>query len=629
MALEKINLEKWKFALGEDITCLKNGRQVNIPHTWNIEEGTEEFWGIGWYEYCFTPDDSWKEKRVQVLFGSVYHDAYVYLNEEKVGEHKNSGYTPFSVELTNKIRFGRENRLVVKADNRFSNLMLPYGRSFDWANDGGMIRQAQMMITGKNRMKNIHVTAHPVIITRDERQDQGSALFGVQAQVDGESKKLFLEWEVYEGCDGSFSEKNAAPICKGIEECFEGRLEINGRLLEHVNYWHFDSPNLYTLKMTLKDGAVLQDEQLVVFGFRDFHIQGRLFYLNGEQVRLTGTEWMPGSDPAYGMAETKEQLEKMLRCLKRSNSILTRFHWQQDDWVYDWCDRHGMLVQEEVPFWGADPLKAGTQQWKIFTEQIEEMICAHRNHPSIIMWGVGNELDSQCEETIQYIKHAVAYTHRLDPERPANYVTNSIYKNPALDGTTDGDVLMINDYIGTWHEGLDQYGEWDAIVRQNPDKPMIPSEFGLCEPVFSGGDARRNEIFLEKMDCYRKYPNIAGTIYFCLNDYRTQKGEQGEGRQRRRVHGSADLCGNSKPSYWTIQKEYSPLLTEIKEGKLTVHCRADLPSYTVKGYYIKIREKCIPLPVLKPGESWSEDIVGWKPEDKIEIYRPNGDCVLG
>lgn len=631
MALEKINLEKWSFALGEDITCLEHGRKVKIPHTWNIEEGTEEFWGIGWYGCRFVPEDSWKEKRVQVVFRSVYHDAYVYLNGKEIGVHKNSGYTPFVVELTDSIKFGEENQMAVKADNRFSGTMLPYERSFDWANDGGMIRPVQMMITGGSLIKDVKVTARPVIITRDERQDEGSAVFGFQAQVDGSGNGLCLEWTLYEGCDDkliSGDEKSPVPICEGSEECPEGKIEITGRVLDSVKYWHFDSPNLYTLRMALKNGDILQDEQTVVLGFRDFHVQGRQFYLNGEPVRLTGTEWMPGSDPSYGMAETKEQLEKMLLCLKESNSILTRFHWQQDEWVYDWCDRHGILVQEEVPFWGNNPPKAGAQQWKIFTEQIGEMVRAHRNHPSIIAWGVGNELDAQCEETIQYIKDAVAYTHRLDPERPANYVSNSIYKNHALDGTTDGDIMMINDYIGTWHGELDQYGEWDEIVLKNPDKPMIPSEYGLCEPAFSGGDQRRNDIFLEKMECYRKYPNIAGTIYFCLNDYRTQMGEDGEGKLRKRVHGSAGLCGEPKPSYWTVQREYAPLVPEIKDGELTVTCRDDLPSYTVKGYCLKIKEKCISIPDLRPGQIWTVREERLASGEKIEIYRPNGDRVL-
>lgn len=637
MALEKINLEKWKFALGEDISCLEKGREVTVPHTWNIEEGTEEHWGIGWYCCCFVPEETWKGKRVRALFRAVYHDAHVYLNGEEVGCHLNSGYTPFVVELTAGLRPGEENRLVVKADNRFSEQMLPFDTSFDWANDGGIIRPVELLVTGESFIENPEVTARPVITLRDERQDAGSAVFGLAGVIDsiGNKEGLSMEWGLYEGCGSDMGTDSGRkdcsaqkPVCEGKECITAGKAEIAGRILPDVNYWHFDSPNLYTLQLALKQGEEVLDEETVTFGFREFRVQGRELYLNGEPVRLPGTEWMPGSDPASGMAETREQLEKMLLILKESNSVLTRFHWQQDDWVFDWCDRHGMLVQEEVPFWGTRPPKAGERQWKIFKEQISEMVAFHRNHPSIISWGVGNELDGQCEETIQYIKDAVAYTHRLDASRPANYVSNSIFKGHSVDGTTDGDIMMINDYIGTWHQGYDQYEEWDAIVKQNPDRPMIPSEFGLCEPAFDGGDARREKIFLEKMACYRKYPNIAGTIYFCLNDYRTQMGEDGEGKLKKRVHGSAGLCGEPKPSYYTVRKEYSPLDIAAEDGRLTVRCKDSLPCYTVKGYRLKLKGKEMAVPPMKPGEVWTVENVGAVLADEVEVYRPVGDKVL-
>ena len=107
---------------------------------WNVEEGTEDYWGTGWYAYTFIPQDNWRNKRVRILFHAVYHDACVLLNGEKVGVHQYSGYTPFVLELTDHLKFGEENLLSVKVDNRFSSDMLPYERSFDWANDGGLIR---------------------------------------------------------------------------------------------------------------------------------------------------------------------------------------------------------------------------------------------------------------------------------------------------------------------------------------------------------------------------------------------------------------------------------------------------------------------------------------------------------
>ena len=570
--------------------------------------------------------EEWLSVCVRLYFHSVYHDAKIYVNGELAGEHKNSGYTPFTVNISEYIKEGK-NIITVEADNRFSPDMLPVNRSFDWANDGGIIRPVELWVTGKQYIKELTITAKPVIVTKEERQDRGLGIFGIEAVVDQPEKmeNLQLEWQLAKGCDG---EKEI--VKEGMVQVGATNISTENMILDDIEYWHFDAPTLYTVKVSLKKDGELLDQKEKVVGFRDFHIQGRRFFMNGEPVRVCGTEWMPGSDPMYGMAETKEQLEKMLRCLKGTNCVFTRFHWQQDDWVFDWCDRHGMMIQEEVPFWGSEPQKAGEQQLRIFKQQIGEMIKAHKHHPSIIAWGVGNELDEQCDETIQYIKDAIAYAHVLDPNRPASYVTNRVYENPAKDGTTDGDFMMINDYIGTWHGDLDQYAEWNKVVKMNPDKPMVPSEFGLCEPAFSGGDARRNEIFLEKMTCYRKYPNIAGTIYFCLNDYRTQMGEEGEGKFCQRVHGSTDLCGNPKPSYYTVSEECAPVILEKEGSQIKITCRNNLPSYTVQGYSLlvldKENKKEIRIPKLLPGMSWTTILE--KGDVTVQIVRPNGEIVI-
>ena len=628
MKRERIYLKKWKFALGDTADCLKEGREVTVPHTWNIEENTEDTWGNGWYEHVFQAPQSWQGKRVRVLFHAVYHDAVVYLNGREIGTHLNSGYTPFIVELTDGIEIGHSNRLTVKVNNAFTDTMLPCNRSFDWANDGGIIRDAEFLITGKSLIRSHIITAKPIITARGCRQDRGWASFGFDIKLDGkehiQTGELVLDWKLYKGCDGQ------EVLCReGSSACREEEVKICTELIQDVEYWHFDRPVLYTVRLELKNGGEIEDSLETAFGFRDFHVQGNTFVLNGESVRLCGTEWMPGSDPAFGMAETKEQLEKMLVCLKERNCVFTRFHWQQDDMVYDWCDRHGMLVQEEIPYWGRDPEKAGEQQAKIFRQQIEEMLEAHRNHPSIIAWGVGNELDAQASETIQYIKDAVAYTHKLDADRPANYVSNSFFQDAGRDGTTDGDIMMINDYIGTWTGELDQYEELEKMLRANPDKPMVPSEFGLCEPFWKGGDQRRTTIFLEKMDAYRHFPGIAGTINFCLNDYRTQMGEDGEGKLKKRIHGSTDLCGNPKPSYWAVQRECAPFAVEKTEQGFKLICRRDLPCHEMKGYYAELLDdtekavKRVSIKDLKPGDEWE---IKAGEQKKIAVYRENGDA---
>ena len=630
MEKEIIQLNEWLFAPGNDAGCLAEGKMVTLPHTWNIEAETEELRGSGWYEYRFPAKPEWRHGRVRVRFHAVYRDAVIYINGTEIGEHRNSGYTSFMVELTNFLKYDTENTLTVHVRNDCSETALPYKRSFDWADDGGLIRGVRMIVTGKNYIQACSVCAKPVILETGKRMESGNAIFGADITIDctdtsgqADTRPLSLQWVLYRGCDSV------------VKRVAEGRvigcrtpLRIPHQYLSAIDYWHFDCPRLYTLKLILTAGDETEDVFEQVFGFRDFRIQGSRFLLNGEYVRLCGTEWMPGSNPEYGMAEPAEYLEKMLLCLKESNCVFTRFHWQQDDAVYDWCDRHGMLVQEEVPFWGPDPEIPGEDQWNAFQMQIAETVEAHRNHPSIIAWGVGNELKAQSPATIQYIKDAVALSHSLDPDRPASYVSNTFHIDGRQDGTIFGDMMMINDYIGTWTGPLDQHDELKKMIRCNPGKPLIPSEFGLCEPFWKGGDARRTQIFLEKMNAYREYPEIAGTINFCLNDYRTQMGEDGEGKLKKRIHGSTDLYGVPKASYYTVQKECAPYRASRDCEGITITCRSTLPAYTMIGYCGEIKNSGgqvtnrVYLPDLAPQDAWR---VSLSPGETLSLFRPTGD----
>lgn len=116
-------------------------------------------------------------------------------------------------------------------------------------------------------------------------------------------------------------------------------------------------------------------------------------------------------------------------------------------------------------------------------------------------------------------------------------MSNTFHENPARDTDSVGDLLMWNDYIGTWQQGFDNRAVIEDIFRTYPDKPFVISEYGLSEPNFSGGDPRRIEILREKTELYRQYPGFAGLVFFSFNDYRTQRGEFGSGRMRQRVHG--------------------------------------------------------------------------------------------
>jgi beta-glucuronidase len=251
---------------------------------------------------------------------------------------------------------------------------------------------------------------------------------------------------------------------------------------------------------------------------------------------------------------------------------------------------------------------------------------------------MANELQGQAPETSAFMRELKAYFKKIDPTRLVSYVSHTVWDGPAKDATRIGDMMMVNDYCGQWLTDKDSETEIGKIFAEISEKPLVISEFGLCEPRVSGGDRRRTSDFIHKMKVYRKFPAISGIINFCLNDYRTQMGEEGTGMLRRRVHGSTDIFGEPKPSYYVVREECSPVrIVSVKSNneKLMVEiiCAADIPSYSVEGYYLEYKAidgKTIyteHIPLLKPGDTASFEYAN-KGVAMLGIYRPNGFLVL-
>ncbi len=135
-------------------------RKVSVPHTWNAEKKLARYTGKAWYERTFEVTQQQLSKTIRLQFDAVYHDAIIYINGKKAGEHIGSGYNRFFIDVTPFVKAG-ENRLTVCADNSFSRSNIPFMRSYDWACDGGIYRNVYEIITSKYAIRNIHVAATP------------------------------------------------------------------------------------------------------------------------------------------------------------------------------------------------------------------------------------------------------------------------------------------------------------------------------------------------------------------------------------------------------------------------------------------------------------------------------------
>lgn len=633
--------EGWKFQPGPVTRGEQEGWQtsglpspvtVSVPHTWNVQEGLEDYRGAGWYEQMLTVPDEWKDCRIRLSFEGAYRDTDIWVNGVNAGSHYNSGYTPFEAELTPYIHAGGGNRLVIRVDNSNSDVALPQGNSFDWADDGGLIRPVTLVVTGLASIQQLKV--EPLVIFADQGGHTGGRLSAAIKLCEPSADALSADIAVY---------RNEVRIWQGTEKITGGALSwsFTDILLPEVDLWHFDHPDLYELEIVLRTGDQVQDRVVRPFGFREIVVKGHELWLNREPVRLMGVEWMPGSNPATGMAEKQADLIAMLERLKEANCVITRFHWQQGNDLLDWCDRNGLLVQEEIPHW-QQPSEPGKDTFALALSQAREMIGSHAHHPCIFAWGMGNELDGQSAVTLHYMEQLKAELLQLDPSRLINYVSNSVLYQPDRDATGAGDLLMWNEYIGTWHGDLDEHKVIRQIIADYPDKPIVVAEYGLCEPVFEGGDARRTRLLIEKTEIYRQYPQFAALIFFSLNDYRTQMGEEGEGKLKQRIHGSVDIYNRVKPSFAALREISSPLmLVELPvwhDGALevTLTCRKDIPSYAVRDYYLTVSSAGeegtrLVIPDMQPGDLLTLNLpVQPAPgqQQVLTVYRPNGFSVV-
>ncbi len=510
-----MELKHWQFSADG-----KAYESVTVPHTWNIDERFENLRAKCSYKTALCVD-SVADFNI-LRFEAAYHDLELFINGTKCGEHIGSGYTPFEFDITDYICIG-ENELLVTVDNSFSENCLPWCDQFDWNCDGGLIREVYFTQHRCGDIKDVHICTESLELLSDEF---ANAEISVKAKLFGNNTyDNNITVKILDG--DSIIEESATPIFKLIG----------------ITPWSPENPKLYTALI-----ATENHEKAVRFGIREICTDGKRILLNQKEVVLKGVEWMPGSHPDYGMAEPYDFAIKNLEMLKDIGCNFTRFHWQQPDFIYDWCDEHGLMVQEEIPFWGP-PKLPDEAQICIAKMQADEMFKAHKNHPSIVCWGVGNELCGEKAEVIEYVKEVVAYFKKLDKSRLANYVSNTMHSGADFDATMLGDVCMLNEYVGLWYT---ERNDVDGVIRDmlelSGNKPFMVTESGLCEPKFSGGDKRRCALYEERDKIY-KNSGIAGWVYFSLNDYRTHMGEDGNGRFCQRIHGSTDLYGNKKPSF--------------------------------------------------------------------------------
>lgn len=369
--------------------------------------------GIGWYRKTITPDASWKGRRVVLDFEGIMLVGDVYLNGQRIGG-TDYGYVGFDIDVTKLLKYGQPNVIAVKA-----NTQRP--ENSRWYTGGGLFRDVSLVVTDAQQ----YFTRHPLYITTP-RVSEREATVKIEAELACylKIKELSVGVAIKDAAGATVYEtKKAIPFNRGQK--------INEHLIDSITLtapqlWSCETPNLYTAEVTLlrPDGTVA-DRVSEHFGVRSIEYSPEFgFKLNGKKVILKGIA-NHHTLGALGAAAYPRAMEKRIQLLKEYgfNHVRTSHNPYSKSFL-DLCDKYGMLVVDELYDKWLTQFAGGRTEWvNLWQQDVPEFIRRDRNHPSVVMWSLGNEL--QTYWSLPYADWGVTpyrlqreLLHRYDKTRP-------------------------------------------------------------------------------------------------------------------------------------------------------------------------------------------------------------------
>jgi beta-galactosidase len=522
-------------------------QRINLPHDWSIslERGPDEIsgpsngffpMGRGFYTRQFEAPAEWQGQQVLIEFEGVYMNAEVWLNEDFLGRHP-YGYTTFTVDLTPYLRYGQENTLKVMVDN---SLQL----NSRWYSGSGIYRPVWLLVTDP-----VHVAHWGVYVTTPE-VTQAAATVQVQTRVQNgsdDAQQVTLISRVLSADGELVGETNAsATIAAGGMHEFTQSIQVSSPQL-----WSPETPYLYHLESEVHSGERITDTQSTTFGIRTLSFDAKTgFQLNGQPVLLKGG-CVHHDNGVLGSASYARAEERKVEIHKANgyNAIRTA-HNPPAPAFLDACDRLGMLVMDETfDCWreGKNPGDYHTAFDDWWQRDTQSMVLRDRNHPSIIIWSIGNEVMERDGRSngVQLATMQAEEIRRHDPTRPIASAICGIWDKTHVWEDTDGvfDVLDVGGYNYQWK----QY---------QPDHERHP------ERIMAGTESFPIEAF-ENWQCVLDLDYVIGDFVWTSLDY---LGESGIGREdyegenapflpgwpwHQAYCGDLDLCGFKRPqSYY-------------------------------------------------------------------------------
>ena len=424
--------------------------------------------GIAWYRYQLTPKDEWKGKRIVLDFQGIMLVGDVYLNGQRVGG-TDYGYLGFDIDLSKLLKWGQVNEIIVKADTGKPN-------NSRWYTGGGLFRDVNLIVTDKN----LYFPRHPLFIRTVNNKEIKirTNILNLQKtkkpQIPVEVKILNAEGKVVaqQKSDLHFNAKWR-----------DREYELPSISLENAKLWSPDTPYLYTAEVTLYDNeGNIVDQIREPFGIRTIEMNPEKGLLvNGKKVLLKGYA-NHHTLGALGAAAYPRAIEKRLKLMKEfgMNHIRTSHNPYSEDFL-KLCDKYGILVVDELYDKWLTQYAGGRVEWEsLWQKDIPEWVKRDRNHPSVILWSLGNELQQYSnlpfnDWGVTAYKIQKELLHRYDDTRLTTVAMHPRYRNLETDSIPAD--LAVATEVNSYNY---RYMYFPGDMKRYPEKTFYQSEASVA-----------------------------------------------------------------------------------------------------------------------------------------------------
>ena len=517
----------------ENVASTDGWSPVSVPNAYNAGDFSQTSMSgyVGWYRRDFTlPSGAFaryvaaRDRHWIIRFESVNYRATIWLNGHQIGSHTGA-YLPFEFDITPQLHAG-VNRLIVRVDDTRGPSDLPPGPGGGWWNFGGILREVYLRTAQGADLQQVQVRPIlPCPSCAATIQEQASV-----RNLSGVAERVSLHGS-YGNVPIDFGSATIGP-----HSTWSAQAAV---LVDRPQLWAPGHPSLYRASLTLSDsrGRVLGGyttysgiRSLVVNANGQLTLNGRILHLRGAFIHEQNIQ--------TGAALTPAQLATLMGWARKLGAMVIRSHYPLDPQILEMADRYGILVWDEVPVYQVADQYLGLPSLEAQAESIlHQNIVDNQNHPSVMLWSIGNELPTPVTTNeANYISAAAALAHKLDPTRPVGMAISDEPGVPCQPAYGPLDVIGFNDYFGWFDAGggstddRDELGPFlDSLRTCYPTKALFVTEFGFEAnrngPVEERGTYQfQSDSAAYHLNVFATKPWLSGAMYFALQDFAARPG---------------------------------------------------------------------------------------------------------